>query len=278
MKINQLTVRRFSSKRSSVIWFIGGLSVLIGFPLFLLLLSPKNDYALYDAIDRNDTKAVKKLLEKGVDVNQCLLERISFSEKLNLALNQQKQPMLPPPLGYALSLTNLPQKGSLSFKMKSPSNAYDSRIENIEIVRSLLDHDAKIDEIIEGAPTGFTKPEPIFQLAVKQNKLKTVRLLLDRGVKLSDPAYRKTLLLMSAFNTLGNEDQSMFKLILNAGADINEKDEQGRSILTIMQAQYRMNKKALQSYLLDNGRRKSGLNWIKKYENTIQLLKDHGAK
>ena len=80
MKIKQMPVCRFSSRRSGVIWILGGLGVLIGTPLFLLLLSPKNDYALYDAIDQNDTKAVKKLLEKGADANQQLPERISFSE------------------------------------------------------------------------------------------------------------------------------------------------------------------------------------------------------
>ena len=278
MKINQLTVRRFSSKRSSVIWFIGGLGVLIGFPLLLLLISPKNDYALYDAIDRNDSKVVNTLLERGADVNQRLPIRMMFLETLVGALNRYKQPQMPSPLGYAVSYTN--QVPKMYGTIPSNPNTWYLREENIGLIKILLDHGAKLDDVVENSPAQMYASQPPFALAVRQNKIATVKLLLAHGVTLSNSKLAGTQILVVAFNAGSNINLSLFKFLLTAGANVNEVDDKGKSTLTLISNQFKSNQKWVAAHLnsFNPGLRKNAIQYVKKYTNAIQLLKSLGAK
>jgi ankyrin repeat protein len=205
------------------------LVLLIAVPLGLTwrhVRQERLNWALINAVSRNDDRAIVSLLNQGADAN-C---RDQPSRKVSLwqALTQmiRGRPPQPPhgltPLLIAVEGTNAKQR----------SNNYEVPPENVRLVRALLDHGARVNVADEDGDT------PLI-LAARNGFLDSARCLLDHGAQVNFTRCCHTALVEAIrWGEEKNRDHfDLCRLLLQRGADPNLQ-AQGDDLTPLMCAIY----------------------------------------
>jgi len=201
------------------------------------------------AVWKGNYKIAKYLISKGADVNfvfdnrEALLWIAAYRNDAKMVELLMKNGA---DINKITNLASTPIEAAILF-------CYDCPLKNKEkILKTMLKYGADIDMKNPYEPKWTALDAAIFH-----NRLEEAKLLFKLGAKLENSLFKN----LNLITAIGHENKEMIELLLDNGADINAKNENGKTALD----------------RLENGEIQS---WGKviKNEEIRQLLISHGAK
>lgn len=179
--------------------------------------------ALYMALFNGNYKIAKYLVSKGADVNfvfdnrETLLWIAASSndvKKVNFLMKNGAD------VNKVTNLASTPIEAAVFF-------CYDCSLKNKEkTLKTMLKYGADIDMKNPYEPKFTALEKGIFE-----NRLEGAKLLFKLGAKLEKGTFPKVHLITA----IGHNNKEMIELLLDNGADINAKDENGKTVLELLE-------------------------------------------
>ncbi|MES2777319.1 MAG: ankyrin repeat domain-containing protein [Bacteroidota bacterium] len=219
-------------------------NIIIGFSILMshVYSNLHGQTNLLDAIDRNDTALVERLLSHGANANQrkmlvsitlpgrrkYIYRQHTVRSKLSFSVRKRNTPLADATRFNSFSIVQQllshgadPNKRSNSVLTPLSWAAHNG---NLEMVQLLLSHGAKMNRYEKGNAT-----TPLIE-AVQRKHLETARYLLNKEIEVDFADEKGMTALSHAAKTKGFE---IVKLLIEKGADCNHRDKEGNSILDL---------------------------------------------
>ncbi|QDT00589.1 ankyrin repeat domain-containing protein [Adhaeretor mobilis] len=173
--------------------------------------------ALVESAERGDTKAIDRLVAKGVDVNSCGKGNITPLIRALLSRNKE---------GFMSLLEHGADPNILTIRGESALNLAAELSEEYWL-KALLEHGADPDLENTGIPfESFTGQTPIYY-AISKEQVKNVKLLIKAGANVNhQDIYERT----PMYTAAATADFETVLELLNAGADNNIKNMHGSTV------------------------------------------------